>query len=148
MTSTRHTTQKTATRLASAAIIMMACTPGPVGPSSLPDGAVPFDPPAEYQTWWERTEACSGQSGDLGSIEWYTVPGVRLMQTEIGEKVGLWRRANGQTTVTIAGDYVDNELVVSHEMLHELLVREGHPEEYFVERCGLTWDSWQVARGN
>ena len=147
MTSTHHTNQKTATRLASAAIIMMACTPGPVGPSSLPDGAVPFQPPAEYQAWWDRTETCSGQTGDLNRIAWYMVPNTRLMDTEIGQKVGLWRRANGQTTVTLAGDFVDNELVVRHEMLHELLVREGHPEEYFVERCALTWDSWQLASG-
>jgi hypothetical protein len=143
MTSTHYTTPKRASRLATAAIIAMACAPGPVGPSSLPDGAVPYQPPAEYLAWWQRTETCSGHSGDLDRIDWYTVPGVRLIETEIGQKVGLWQRDNGRTSVTLAGDFVANELVVSHEMLHELLTREGHPEEYFVERCGLTWESWQ-----
>lgn len=143
MTSTHGTHQKSASRLASAVVIAMACAPGPVEPSSLPDGAVPYTPPAEYLLWWERTEACSGRSGDFDRITWYEVPGAKLIDTEIGQKVGLWQRDHGQTTVTLAGDFVDSELVVSHEMLHELLAREGHPEEYFVERCGLTWESWQ-----
>ena len=145
MTSTHYQHQKTArSRLAAAAaIIAMACAPGPVGPGSQPEGAVPFEPPAEYLAWWQRTETCSGQSGALARIDWYTVPGVRLIETEIGQKVGLWQRDNGRTSITLAGDFVENELVVSHEMLHELLAREGHPEEYFVDRCGLTWESWQ-----
>lgn len=32
--------------------------------------------------------------------------------------------------------------VVRHEMLHALLDRGDHPPEYFVSRCGLTWESW------
>ena len=143
MTSTRYQHPKTASRLATAALIAMACAPGPVGPSSLPQGAIAYEPPAEYLTWWQRTEACSGHSGRFDHIDWYTVPGVRLIDTEIGKKVGLWQRDNGRTTVTLAGDFVENELVVSHEMLHDLLAREGHPEEYFVDRCGLTWESWE-----
>jgi hypothetical protein len=38
--------------------------------------------------------------------------------------------------------------VVRHEMLHALLGRQGHPSEYFVTRCGLTWASWGSQPGS
>ena len=142
MTSTHFTDSKPAgARLATLAVIMMACTPA-TSPSTIPAGAVSYHPPADYQTWWERTEACAGLQGNFAGISWYIVPGADHMDTEIGQKVGLWQRDNGHSTITIAGNYRDSELVVRHEMLHDLLSRAGHPEEYFVDRCGLTWDSW------
>jgi hypothetical protein len=33
-------------------------------------------------------------------------------------------------------------MVIRHEMLHSLIGQSGHPAEYFVERCGLTWETW------
>jgi len=47
----------------------------------------------------------------------------------------------------IAGNYAEHEMVVRHEMLHALLQREGHPTDYFVNRCHLTWESWSAAGG-
>lgn len=145
MTSTREQYPRTfGSRLAGIALIALGCAPAPFSPNALLDGAVPFSAPTEYRSWWASTEACSGRTGDFESIEWYTVPGAS-MDTDIGEKVGFWARHDGLSTITIAGDYLDHELVIRHEMLHELLGRDGHPDEYFVARCGLTWDSWQVA---
>jgi hypothetical protein len=111
-------------------------------PGPLPDGAVPMTPAPTYSEWFIRTEACAGRIGDFDSIEWYVVPDVATFETEMGEKVGLWEQTGGVTRITIAGAYTDHEMVVRHEMLHELLGREGHPQEYFVTRCHLTWDSW------
>ncbi|HEX5004219.1 MAG TPA: hypothetical protein VFV65_02835 [Gemmatimonadales bacterium] len=113
-------------------------------PSAPVDGAVPMAAPVEYASWYERTEACSQLRGALGQIEWYVVPGVATFETSIGEKVGLWERVGNVSRITIAGDYVANEMVVRHEMLHDLLERTGHPPEYFVTRCHLTWDSWDA----
>ena len=96
-----------------------------------------------YQEWWARTEACSGRSGRLGPIEWYMVPDVSEFMTSQGEKVGLWSHSSAGVRIVIAGDYLENELVIRHEMLHALLDQEGHPQEYFVDKCHLTWESWQ-----
>jgi hypothetical protein len=146
MTSTRTSHSQTfGSCLAGLALITLGCSPASLGPNSLPDGAVSLAAPTEYRSWWASTESCSGISGDFDQIAWYTVPGVSTMGTDIGEKVGIWAYQDGQSTITIAGEYVQHELVVRHEMLHELLGREGHPDEYFVARCGLTWESWSAA---
>jgi hypothetical protein len=100
--------------------------------------------PAEYATWYARTETCAELRGALEGIEWYVVPDVATFETSIGEKVGLWERVGNVSRITIAGDYVGNEMVVRHEMLHDILERTGHPPEYFVTRCHLTWDSWDA----
>lgn len=115
-----------------------------LGPAdSLPASAqLVATPPDAYRDWWIKTEACSGKSGEFGRIQWYVVPNVQTFQTDAGEKVGLWTHSSEGVRIIIAGDYVSNELVVRHEMLHALLDREGHPTEYFQTRCGLTWDSW------
>ena len=111
-------------------------------PSAPPAGAVLMIPPAEYTEWYARTESCAELRGALQDIEWYVVPGVATFETSIGEKVGLWEQVGNVSRITIAGDYQTNEMVVRHEMLHDLLERTGHPPEYFVTRCHLTWDSW------
>jgi hypothetical protein len=113
-------------------------------PDAPPAGAVLMSPPAQYAAWYASTEACAQLTGAAGRIEWYVVPGVSTFDTSIGEKVGLWERVGNVSRITIAGNYTDNEMVVRHEMLHDLLERAGHPPEYFVTRCHLTWDSWNA----
>ncbi len=113
----------------------------------LPAGAVQVVAPVIYQEWQERTEACSGLTGNFSAIQWYVVPGVETFSTDQGLKVGQWIREGGQNKIVIAGNYQNHEMVVRHEILHSLLEREGHPPEYFVTRCHLTWDSWDRATG-
>ena len=119
------------------------------GPSEslLPIGAVALSAPAVYAEWHQRTQACSGLSGTISSVEFYVVPGVDAFPTKDGPKVGLWTRDGQSSRIVIAGNFVNHEMVVRHEMLHQLLGREGHPDEYFVTRCQLTWDSWHAAGG-
>jgi hypothetical protein len=109
---------------------------------ALPRGALPLAAPATYRTWFERTEACSDLRGRFEQIHWYVVPEVETFATAAGPKVGMWEKSAGTARIIVAGRYVDHEMVVRHEMLHHLLDREGHPAEYFVQRCRLTWDSW------
>ncbi len=99
-------------------------------------------PPELYREWWSKTEACSGRTGDFTRIQWYVVPNVQSFETDAGARVGLWTHSSSGIRIIVAGDYAGNELVVRHEMLHALLDREGHPQEYFTNRCSLTWDSW------
>jgi hypothetical protein len=121
------------------AIWLVAASCTGLEPSALPDGAVPMAAPAEYSEWYARTEACAELRGALEGIEWYVVPDVATFETDIGE--GGPQTGRQRLRITIAGDYVGNEMVVRHEMLHDLLERSGHPTECFVNRCHLTWES-------
>ena len=131
-------------------VLPLALSCASTGPSEslLPPAAVALEPPAIYAEWHARTQACSGLSGDLGRVEFYVVPGVDAFPTKEGAKVGLWTREGNSTRIVIAGNFVDHEMVVRHEMLHDLLGREGHPAEFFVSKCQLTWDSWHAAGGD
>ncbi len=112
--------------------------------TSLPEGAIQMEAPMNYQLWWHKTESCAELTGRMDQVTWYVVPGVSTFQTESGEKVGFWIKSPGGTSIILAGDYRDHELVVRHEILHELLGREGHPETYFRDRCQLTWDTFDA----
>jgi hypothetical protein len=35
-----------------------------------------------------------------------------------------------------------DEMVVRHEMLHDLIGRPGHPAPPFGQGCPLTWETW------
>lgn len=127
--------------LAFAGILVGGCTYEPT--PALPDGAVSFAAPTAYVTWWDRTSECSGISGDMARVEWYVVPDVATFPTEQGDKVGIRVRTGDRIQIVLAGQYQMHEMVVRHEMLHALLREPGHPDEYFSERCRLTWATWQ-----
>ena len=111
--------------------------------AALPSNAVAFNPPAAYLEWWARTVACSKlRGGSLQSIAWFVVPGAATFQTTAGARVARWSRGNDGTRIVVAGEYLSDEMVIRHEMLHALLDRPDHPPEYFVDRCHLTWESW------
>lgn len=99
--------------------------------------------PAEYLEWHRKTKACSGLTGEFVALEWYVVPGVSTFGTPRGPQVGMWETQGGINRIIIAGQYAGHEMVVRHEILHALLGRSGHPANYFVSRCHLTWDSWE-----
>jgi hypothetical protein len=114
------------------------------GPSAavLPEGARPLAVKAAYAEWYGRTEACAARTGNFSKIRFFEVPGVRTFTSEFGETVALWRKVGDEQYIIVSGEYVDNEMVLRHEMLHALLEREGHPAEYFQTRCALTWETW------
>ena len=130
------------------ALVALATSCGTTGPEdSLPAGAVAMEAPAHFAEWWGATESCAGLGGSFARVEWFVVPGVSSFPTEVGEKVGLWVKRGERRAIVIAEGYLGHEMVVRHEMLHDLLSREGHPEPYFTERCGLTWETWQGTGG-
>ena len=118
------------------------CSSFSPGEPELPAGAIPISPRLEFRGWFERTEACSGISGQFQRIQWFVVPGAETFQTSAGPKVGMWEKNGGMARIVIAGRYLEHEMVVRHEMLHHLLDREGHPAEFFVTKCHLTWETW------
>lgn len=104
-----------------------------------PAGASAWEPPPQYREWFASTEACSGLRGDFDRIEWYVVPG-HSFSCPGGECAGHW---TSNHVIYIAEDWVAHEMVVRHEMLHDLLGRSGHPEPPFGSPCPLTWETWQ-----
>lgn len=124
-------------------LVLSACSGTEPSEPLLPAGAVAISAPAQYQEWWAKTEACSSLTGSYESIRWYVVPNVQTFKSEFGATVALWRKLGNENIIILSGDYQQDEMVVRHEMLHALLEREGHPTQYFVTDCSLTWDSWR-----
>jgi hypothetical protein len=103
-----------------------------------PYGEEPLDPPPLYREWWAKTEVCSGLKGNFDRVRWSVVEG-RSFSCSSGQCAGHWRTDH---QIFLASDWVMDEMVVRHEMLHDLLNRTGHPDPPFGEGCPLTWESW------
>jgi hypothetical protein len=104
-----------------------------------PAGEKPMDAPAVYREWWAKTEVCSGLVGDFARVQWQVVPG-HSFTCSSGACAGHWEPGH---EIFIAGDWTQNEMVVRHEMLHDLLNRSGHPDPPFGVGCPLTWTTWR-----
>jgi hypothetical protein len=103
-----------------------------------PVGDVPLQPPAVYQEWWAKTQACSGRTGNFNRISWSMIEGYSFPCSS-GECAGHWRTNHH---IFLAGDWVMDEMVVRHEMLHDLIGKPGHPDPPFGVGCPLTWATW------
>ena len=103
-----------------------------------PEGDVPLDPPAIYREWWDKTQACSGLTGNFDRLTWSVIEGSSFSCSS-GQCAGHWSRDHH---IYLAGDWAMDEMVVRHEMLHELIGRPGHPAPPFGVGCPLTWQTW------
>jgi hypothetical protein len=120
---------------ATALALLGACRDMPLAPArpDLPAGAEALTPLPTYADWWRATEQCAGLQGDLSRVSWFVVPGRTWFTYRDAQYDGYWW--NGVHWIILAGEKVQNAMVVRHEMLHELLGRGDHPAEYFQERC-------------
>ena len=103
-----------------------------------PEGDVPLDPPPIYREWFAKTEACSGRTGNFERISWSVIEGYSFPCSS-GECAGHWRTNHH---IFLAGAWAMDEMVVRHEMLHDIIGRPGHPDPPFGDGCPLTWASW------
>jgi hypothetical protein len=39
--------------------------------SEFPESAVPLGPPAEFRTWWQVVEGCSGRQSSFDEVRWF-----------------------------------------------------------------------------
>lgn len=93
---------------------------------------LPLEPLPIYAEWWAETEACSGRTGDLGAISWYTATGI----TSNGALAsGLWRPPHD---IILLLGREDDDFVVRHEMLHDLLAGDSAHESTAWATCDLT----------
>ena len=130
------------TRGALRALLATACITLPAGCGSssfTPTNDQRYSPPAEYRRWFDETQACSGLEGNFDRIKWFVVPGTEF-NCPGGTCVGRW---DADHSIFIAGDWVDSEMVVRHEILHDLIGHPGHPDPPFGNPCPLTWESWR-----
>jgi len=110
-------------------------------------GVLPLEPPAQYQLWWQLTEACSGRTGSFNDIHWYYVPGAAQFSFRGTEVEGLW--SGGITNrILLAESDVQVGSLVRHEMLHALLGRGDHPPEFYQGKCGGYVDCDSACVGN
>lgn len=130
------------------ALLSSGCAAAEPSSPSLPALAIRLEAPAHFRAWFEATERCSGIPASFETVEWYVVPGVDSFVADGAQRVGMWQRVGGESQIVIAGNYVDHEMVVSHEILHHILSREGHPSEMFAERCQLTWETWPARQAS
>ena len=116
-----------------------------------PEGDQPLAPPPVYSEWWAKTEACSGLTGNFYRVQWSVIEGSSFPCSS-GQCAGHWTTSHH---IFLAGDWQMDEMVVRHEMLHELIGKPGHPNPPFGQGCPLTWATWNggaagldvVARG-
>jgi hypothetical protein len=113
----------------------------------LPANAQVFVPPPVYAEWWTMVESCSGLSGSLANIQWYSTTSLLWDPNDHDEAIaGYWSLASNRivlyTNDTIAGG------VVRHEMLHALVRSAGHPRWAFLQACGGVVTELRVRRGS
>ena len=99
-----------------------------------PEDAVAMQPLGVYALWWDVTKACSQLSAPIPVVNWYMVP--RVNEFVVGEEpaAGLWWADSNR--IVVAEGFLDNGMLVRHEMLHALGQFGGHPPLYFRDRCG------------
>ena len=88
------------------------------------------DPPTQYRTFWEDTEACSGLTGDFEGVRWFWTsyfPGEP-------DTVGQW---NSNREITLLFAHRGQRVVVMHEILHDLLGGDGAHVSPLWRSCGL-----------
>jgi hypothetical protein len=103
-----------------------------------PEGDQPMDAPPEFRVWWAKTEVCSGRTGNFDRIRWSVIEG-ESFSCSSGQCAGHW---SSDHHIFLASKWAMNEMVVRHEMLHDLLGRPGHPDPPFGKGCPLTWATW------
>ena len=101
----------------------------------LPANAQLLIPPPVYAVWWAMVESCSGVSGSLENIQWYSTTSLLRDPNDNDETIaGYWSLA-GNRIVLFANDTIAGD-IVRHEMLHALLRSVGHPRVAFLQACG------------
>jgi hypothetical protein len=108
----------------------------------LPSDAEQFLPPAIYSTWWEMTQACSGQTRSLASVTWYQTNEPQVDPRTGEQVIGYWSLASNRIVMAASAKLLGG--AVRHEMLHALLQEGRHSRGEFLGKCAGTVDCQQA----
>ncbi len=97
-------------------------------------GRRPFQPPPAYAEWWAATETCSVRQAPMQRVSWFLADGLA------GDGVIARARWTAPHEIIIVKGYEDDERVVRHEMLHDLLQGDRLHQSDLWHRCGLRFD--------
>jgi hypothetical protein len=86
--------------------------------------------PISYSQWYAELEVCSGLSGNFTLIQWQQAKMITVADSVFS---GYWTPPH---RITILSNLLDDEMLVKHEEMHDLLQRGDHPPEYFNGKCG------------
>ncbi len=111
----------------SVVLLVVGCS-GLTGPASLSlgehytvYGQVLLDPPPpKYEDWWRETVECTQLRKDIGGLTFFGADSI--VGSDGGMAVGLHRPG----MIAIIWFSIDNEAVVKHEIVHELV--DGDPK--------------------
>lgn len=116
-------------------LLGLVAVPACLDPFAPPPGTYQFAPPPVYQQLWQSVKDCSGLRGEFGVIQWYVVPGDGFRWAESSVN-GVWKAPhNIYLSEHAARDSVGGYFTARHEMLHELVGKDGHPPVF--ARCRL-----------
>jgi len=108
-------------------------------------------PPAVYATWWAETSECVGIRADFARVGWGVMEDDSLgafWADDIGPRIqkrhiltyGLWVEPH---LILLSRSQVQNEWVVRHEMIHDLIQSPEHGAAFPRACTGLDATSGQ-----
>jgi predicted small lipoprotein YifL len=108
-----------------------------IGPEyTLPPDAVPVAPGESYALWYAQAEACAGVDGDFAAVRWFEVPGERWWDPLRQQyAIATWRHPHD---IYITTANLDDEYVVKHEVIHDLLQGGASNDSRFGECSHIT----------
>jgi len=110
-------------------VLLLACGKGESAPVAPTD-----PPPAAYAAWWRELEECLDRTGAFDRVRWETRAGSDF-ECVYGRCAAIWHPDH---RIVIADAWRTDELVVKHEMMHDLLGGSGHPSPPFGGTCSST----------
>jgi len=107
-----------------------------------PEGAIRFDPPAQYKVWWDAIQPCvnKDQKRHWNDIEWYHVNDI----VDPSGAVGLAQEnriyiSDWYVFDMTTGEYLlgrADAWIFQHELIHAIDKIDGHPDDPFY-KCRL-----------
>lgn len=105
-------------------LVLLAACVSPTAPG--------MDAPDVYRTWYSEVEACSGLRGDFDALMLRTANAINVGGVEYS---GYWTPPH-TITIRLEPAWLNDETLVKHEFMHDLLQSGAHPDAYFRGVCG------------
>jgi hypothetical protein len=102
-------------------------------------GLQSFDPPPIYREWWAATESCSGRRAPFERVNWFLVTNMSL---DGRPGLGRWQSPH---EIAITRGYENDQKLVRHEILHDLLNGDHAHGRSEWDSCDIRFDGGVAA---